>query len=69
MGEDTMTFELTEYERGIIAAGLRDFQRRMESLDGSCCADEDLAEEQWKSAENLIYYICEGIRVENDRYY
>lgn len=58
-----MKFEFTEEECGIIAAGLRDFQTQMEALMGSCCADEDLIEEQWKMAEHLITYIVEGVRV------
>ena len=58
-----MKFEFTEEERGIIAAGLRDFQARMEALMGLCCADEELIEEQWKMAEHLVTYIVEGERV------
>lgn len=58
-----MKFEFNEEERGIIAAGLRDFQARMEALMGSCCADEELIEEQWKMAEHLVTYIVEGVRV------
>ena len=48
-----MKFEFTEEERGIIAAGLRDFQARM----------EELIEEQWKMAEHLVTYIVEGVRI------
>ena len=58
-----MKFEFTEEERGIIAAGLRDFQARMEALMGSCYADEELIEEQWKMAEHLVTYIVEGVRI------
>lgn len=58
-----MKFEFTEEERGIIAAGLRDFQTRMEALMGSYCADEELLDEQWLMAEHLITYIVEGVRV------
>lgn len=58
-----MKFEFTEEERGIIAAGLRDFQARMEAVMGSCCADEELIEKQWKMAEHLITYIVEGVRI------
>ena len=58
-----MKFDFTEEERGIFAAGLRDFQARMEALMGSCCADEELIEGQWKMAEHLITYIIEGVRV------
>lgn len=58
-----MKFEFNEEERGIIAAGLRDFQARMEALAGSCCADEELLDEQWLMAEHLVTYIVEGVRV------
>lgn len=58
-----MKFEFNEEERGIIAAGLRDFQARLEGLSGSCCVDEELLDEQWLMAEHLITYIVKGARV------